>query len=359
MEFTQNLREERLKQHFNPEDLKDIEKYLRNLDLTLDEEKRRLKNRFETYKKFLEYQRKIRNPLNVRQLIAVHATNYFPKGGVIRTTGNFLNDGRETIHFALNGYVSSHSKGSFDKRKFVILIPLKEIIDRVVGMIPADTFVFGNLTLPSGSEIIINQQLVPEVYYDKGILKYQKMAGKANICISKKNETIEEATKRRIRERRYTVMYIRERNWGSPEDEDEEKRIKRLFRGKSVTTYDVAKKLHIDAKEHFRTVYSVIENISWFTKDFIKEKINSKNVEIEDIIKLKVAIISAFHKLQKLRKKSKIAISEEDMATYLKIMKHLKNLYKLLKKEFPDKKIWKRGKDEKISFGYSIYDKPF
>ena len=53
------------------------------------------------------------NRLNIKALIAVHVTNFFPENGIIKTTGKTplkygnktIIQPRETIHFTLNGPV--------------------------------------------------------------------------------------------------------------------------------------------------------------------------------------------------------------------------------------------------------------
>ena len=104
----------------------------------------------------------LKNRLNMQNLIAVHLTNYFPKGGVITTKasqeidyeGRKIKFPRHSIHFSLNSPVTSHMYGNWDGAKFAILIPLNKIAKRIVTFNPVDTWVIGKLKLPRGSIVM-------------------------------------------------------------------------------------------------------------------------------------------------------------------------------------------------------------
>ncbi|NQV91229.1 hypothetical protein HQ489_02035 [Candidatus Woesearchaeota archaeon] len=121
------------------------------------EEKRR-----ELLLKSQEQRFALKNKLNLKNMIAVHLTNYFPKGGVITTKasheidyeGKKIKFPRHSIHFSLNSPVSSHMYGDWDGAKFAILIPLNKIANRIVTLNPVDTWVIGKLKLPPGSFIM-------------------------------------------------------------------------------------------------------------------------------------------------------------------------------------------------------------
>ena len=106
--------------------------------------------------------RVLKNKINFHNIIAVHLTDYFPRGGVITTKANHeINyEGVKTkfplqsIHFALNSPVSNHDMNSWTGAKFAILIPLNKIANRIVTLNPVDTWVIGRLKLPRGSVII-------------------------------------------------------------------------------------------------------------------------------------------------------------------------------------------------------------
>jgi hypothetical protein len=122
--------------------------------------------RLELLKKAREQRHALKNRMNMQNMVAVHLTNYFPKNGVIKTTADFVvnQDGvdvrfpRHSIHFALNGPVGSHMMGSWDGRKYAIIIPLNKIAKRIVTLNPVDTWLIGQLSLPRGSVIIAHQE---------------------------------------------------------------------------------------------------------------------------------------------------------------------------------------------------------
>lgn len=91
-------------------------------------------------------------------LVLVHRTNYFPEGGTIRTTLSRTPKLRYTIHFSLNGPVSSHNYGNWDDRDYTIFVPLGEIgeqtIQRMCAFNPADTYFLGDFKLPKGSVVL-------------------------------------------------------------------------------------------------------------------------------------------------------------------------------------------------------------
>jgi hypothetical protein len=83
----------------------------------------------------------------IDDLVAIHQTA-FDTGKVLRPEGFYKPESaRSTIHFSLNGLVKTHSGGSYDDRKFAVVIPLKEIRDRVVALSSEDTYIIGNLDL--------------------------------------------------------------------------------------------------------------------------------------------------------------------------------------------------------------------
>ena len=123
-----------------------------------------------------EQRRVLKNKLNLHNLMAVHLTNHFPKGGVITTKANHEVDyegkkirfPRHSIHFSLNSPVSSHMYGNWEGAKFAILIPLHKIANRIVTFNPVDTWVIGRLKIPPGSVIMgssksLNGKRIPRV----------------------------------------------------------------------------------------------------------------------------------------------------------------------------------------------------
>jgi len=74
---------------------------------------------------------------------------------------------RDTIHFTVNGHVTSHSLGNWDIRKYAIIIPFKEFLDknkeRVVLTNVEDFYVRNNVQLPENAIILAPTQEIEEV----------------------------------------------------------------------------------------------------------------------------------------------------------------------------------------------------
>lgn len=102
---------------------------------------------------------------DISDLVLVHVTDYLPKDGIIRTpksAGATLNASfygkefkvareRETIHFCVNGCVSSHEFGNFDA-KYAIIIPLKNINkEKIEDGCLVDIFAKDDFEIPAGS----------------------------------------------------------------------------------------------------------------------------------------------------------------------------------------------------------------
>lgn len=73
--------------------------------------------------------------LKLDSLVAVHATGYRPheKDGSLNIKSTFdgtgWSDPHNTVHFALNHHVASHMYGGWDSQPYVVLSPLKEVIN--------------------------------------------------------------------------------------------------------------------------------------------------------------------------------------------------------------------------------------
>ena len=119
-------------------------------------------------------------------LIAVHKTRFAPKNSVIlspkqanaqKTETVELNGyqysysyarGRDTIHFAINGEVSSHMYGNFDDCKYAILIPFDDLEKhQTILQAPSmDTFVKGKVQLTDKTWILCPENEVAQVKRD-------------------------------------------------------------------------------------------------------------------------------------------------------------------------------------------------
>ena len=94
----------------------------------------------------------------------VHATNYFPKNGVIKSDHDVTDSKRNTVHTALNGRVGNHSFGNWDNRGIIILDPLSEHIDQVACIYGVDTFTYGSIKLSDKATILIDSSKFEKIY---------------------------------------------------------------------------------------------------------------------------------------------------------------------------------------------------
>lgn len=167
--------------------------------------------------------------LHPSALIAVHQTNHFPKKGILKPSGHFLLDlfkginsqriiedlqlksPRMTIHFTLNyPVVGVATRGQWVtwEGKYAVLIPVKDFMDRIVCLNPVDTWIIGELKLPSSAEILIRED---EFYANPE--DWKALAGRAKVVPFPNDEKIHEAIKKRILKRGYVVTYGHDHSW--------------------------------------------------------------------------------------------------------------------------------------------------
>lgn len=72
---------------------------------------------------------------------------------------------RSTVHFTLNGLVSSHSKGSFDDKNFIVIDKLKNHlgIDDFRSIRMEDTYLYGTVPISNEAIILINESKYQEL----------------------------------------------------------------------------------------------------------------------------------------------------------------------------------------------------
>jgi len=94
--------------------------------------------------------------LAVTDMLLVHKTDYPPENGQIRATMNAIGRTvRDTIHFSLNHQVGSHAQGDWDDKLYTVLIPLYRVPqEQVENILPVDTWLVGDVTLPEGSIVL-------------------------------------------------------------------------------------------------------------------------------------------------------------------------------------------------------------
>jgi|GEM_PF-3484427 len=94
--------------------------------------------------------------LSDNDFVLVHRTNRLPKGVI---NPSMQSDRlRATVHFSLNGPVTSHHWGNWKDCKYTVLIPLsaldEETKKRIVTFNPVDTYFLGSVKLPKGTVIL-------------------------------------------------------------------------------------------------------------------------------------------------------------------------------------------------------------
>lgn len=338
-------REKEIKKLFNPDDLAEV-MHIAKEEIDNERDKK------EAIQRFLYQQRKVRNPLNVKQLIAVHATKYFPNNGIIKTPGNFVSeyevDGkkhkwilpRETIHFALNGLVTEHTQGAkWESMPFAIMIPLDRIIKKCSALLAADTFVIGDLKIPKGSEIMLNER-----YDEKRFQKLKNKSGNAKIVFLKEDENLREGINRRIKERGYTPIKGGFHSWNYPElvSEKEIKEIIESFGFKDFNAFtwsepfdELSQKTGIRLLPHEDSIWHEAETIAQNSYAVLNhpEKFSGGGRNIrEEVLRLKQKIPEIMVKLAREFNKWPHAEAKE---SHKRMRKNFKKIYKNLKESYP------------------------
>jgi len=345
-------------EELNPIDLEEVKKTMAQLKLDIDKEK----NKVAIVQKFLKEQRRLRNPLNVKQLIAVHLTDYFPIKGIIRCSGHFETGvyksgiikekktftARNTIHFTLNGPVVSHMYGNWKESKFAILIPLESVVDRVINLWPSDTWVFGDLVLPVGSEIILQEKMIS---------RYSKICGKAKLIGLEPNENLSDKVIKRIKERGYTYVGVHGRSWKESFREEELKifegfldKYGNLKWGKHFV--DLGKNLNIGVSykhewslwdELEKLAINIYEDYLYGTPVVLKPNYKREQFDYSTPEKEKESLIYTMNLITKymdeLTERSKKFNTKEEKEAYARIKLGFKNLYRYLRRKY--QRYWK------------------
>lgn len=113
--------------------------------------------------------------LNEQEPIDFYADSdkYYERSQMIRE--NYLpysSQYRSTVHFSINGLVSSHAKGDFSNRNFIIIDPLEHHLKNndIRSFRMEDTFMYGDVSLSSEAVIMIETSK-----YDDLILQYPQL----------------------------------------------------------------------------------------------------------------------------------------------------------------------------------------
>ena len=97
----------------------------------------------------------------LNQLAFVHITNYLPSDDKIKTAkekgvianykGYDIKNSRDTTHFTINGTVTSHDRGNWDKRKYAVIIRGNDFVNNngknIVTVRPEDTWIDGSANI--------------------------------------------------------------------------------------------------------------------------------------------------------------------------------------------------------------------
>lgn len=113
---------------------------------------------------------------SLSDLVMVHLTDYIPKDGIISSSKDagvmgesILQIGgqeftipvpseRDTVHFCMNGEVSSHKLGDWSEMKYAIIVPLDKVDSQnIIGGMTVDTYTRGSFHIPQGSYILCPQ----------------------------------------------------------------------------------------------------------------------------------------------------------------------------------------------------------
>jgi len=218
--------------------------------------------RLELLKRAREQRFALKKRMNMQNMVAVHLTDTFPSSGVINTTGDYVSerDGikvrlpRHSIHFSLNGPVGAHMMGSWDGKKYAILIPLNKIAKRIVTLNPVDTWTVGKLNLPRGSLILAHQEDL-------------KRKNPGNAKILPVEGDVHQAVRDKIKEMGLPVAGIG--GWGWSFEAENQELASRLimgglnplnsFEGGDFTTF--AQKLGYEIGYHTNSFFSDIESL--------------------------------------------------------------------------------------------------
>ena len=236
--------------------------------------------------------------LDPSALIAVHQTNHFPQKGRIKPTGHFLLDlfkgaktqfiiedlklkhPRMTVHFTLNYPVSgvaSHGQWITWQCKYAVLVPVKDIMNRIVCLNPVDSWVIGELVLPASAEILIRED-----EYKANPKSWDILAGKAMVIPFPLNSTLVEAIITRIKMKGYKDTIGHDHGWYEYDDllyierfirrsrflaHDEQDRLIALAVSKGYQTWNnifwaMAEKFKKMTMPHFHTLWREIETFS-------------------------------------------------------------------------------------------------
>jgi len=132
---------------------------------------------------------------NLEGLILVHKTNYAPIDSRIKSTKEAksyveethiianqkidtrIRRSRNTVHFSVNGEVSSHFNGDWEETKYAVLVPFTDISKEQIGSAcSADTYTVGGVSLTPNCWILVpkgEKELVRKNNPQVNIIEYE------------------------------------------------------------------------------------------------------------------------------------------------------------------------------------------
>lgn len=130
------------------------------------------------------------------ELMIVHATDYFPKGGEIRTSrnSNVIQGNEEygknfshrnTLHFSLNHRVTANDGGDWSDMKYIIMMPFKDLDKtNLASLNEVDSYVEGNLPLSHNTLILVNEENYEELSEEqRKEYNFIKFKGDAKVAV--------------------------------------------------------------------------------------------------------------------------------------------------------------------------------
>ncbi len=102
------------------------------------------------------------NPRNVfdsSYFCLVHLTDYFPKEGMIKPSGEYGVLPRYTVHFCLNGAVTSHEMGDWEDKKIAVISPVTGLDKKAETFLPKDTIYVGRVQLPERAIVLAREDI--------------------------------------------------------------------------------------------------------------------------------------------------------------------------------------------------------
>ena len=102
-------------------------------------------------------------------MILTHLSDFAPNRGFIDTAMSGGGLARDSVHFAVNHGVTAHFGGSWDTKKYAILIPMNTARqttgNRFVGGVAGDFYSKGRVKIPKGSVLVRRTSNVPKGQY--------------------------------------------------------------------------------------------------------------------------------------------------------------------------------------------------